>query len=143
MKRKTAVENENPGNDKRRLRRVRVSISVIYRVHEPLTIRLLTSDREIRANMLDLTEEGLAILTDYDLPVSTIILIRFTLFRVDDDDVSLYGPVEIAGEVRYNANEGGEHRLGIRFTGISDEDKRQIGKFTARSLEKLDNGKRT
>ena len=134
------MESEYPGSERRKIKRVRVSLSVIYRVNEPLTVRLLTAEREIRATMLDLSEEGMAILTDYDVPVSTILLMRFTLFRVDKDDVSFYGPLEITGEVRDNVKKDGECRVGIRFLKIEEDDKREVANFAKMVMDVLTKG---
>lgn len=132
------MEEQFPGSERRRSKRVRVSLSVIYRVNEPLTVRLLTADREIKATVLDLSENGMAIITDYDIPPVTQLLIRFTLFKVEREDVSFYGPVEIVGEVRYNTKRDGECRVGINFIKIEEEDKREISNFAKMALDLLD-----
>lgn len=119
----------NSGNERRKLRRVRVSLSVTYRINEPVTVRLLTANREIKATMLDLSEEGMGILTDYDIPISTRLMMRFSLFKVDNKDVGFYGPVEIVGEVRYNIKTDGEYRLGIYFIKMNVQDKVEIANF--------------
>lgn len=125
------------GSDRRRTKRVRVSLSVIYRINEPLTVRLLTANREIKATILDLSESGMAILTDYDIPEKTELLMRFTLFKVEKDDVSFYGPVEITGEVRYSARQNGECRLGINFIKIEEEDRKEIANFASTAFKLL------
>ena len=57
-------------------------------------------------------------------------MIKFTLFRVENDDVSFYGPMEINGEVRYNMPLGGnEYRLGFCFTKLNKQDKIEIANF--------------
>jgi hypothetical protein len=44
--------------------------------------------------------------------------------------VSFYGPMDIAGEVRYNMALGGnEFRLGISFKKIKGQDKTEIANF--------------
>ncbi|MDD5730660.1 MAG: PilZ domain-containing protein [Candidatus Omnitrophica bacterium] len=132
------MEESYSGAERRRTKRVRVSLSVIYRVNEPLTVRLLTADREIKATILDLSEQGMAIVSDYDIPKLSVVMMRFTLFKVDKEDVSFYGPVEIAGEVRYNQKDGDEYRLGIHFTKIDPEDKREIANFANTAIKLLD-----
>ena len=127
-----------PDNNRRKFRRVRVNLTIIYRVDEPLSARLVVGGKEIEAAMLDLSEGGMSILTDYNLTASTIILIRFTLFKVDRQDVSFYGPVEIMGEVRYNTRlSNNEYRLGICFTRIEEKDKVEIRNFVDSAINLL------
>jgi len=55
--------------------------------------------------------------TDRDIPVCTVLSMRFTLLKVKEELIKFTGPMEITGEVRSNtALEGHEHRLGIYFT---------------------------
>ncbi|MDD5255675.1 MAG: PilZ domain-containing protein [Candidatus Omnitrophica bacterium] len=118
------------GSDRRRFKRARVSLTVVYRVNEPLSARMLTSDKEVQATVVDLSEGGMAAITNYPITSGTVLLIRFTLFKVDKDDVSFYGPVEITGEVRYNILlDKDQYRLGIEFIKIDDQDRREIASF--------------
>ena len=117
-------------SEQRRFKRMKINLSVIFRLARPAAIRLLVGNKEIRATMLDLSEEGLSMLTNYDIPKSTALLIKFTLFKVENDDVSFYGPMEILGEVRYNMPLGGnEYRLGIYYKKIKAQDKIEISNF--------------
>ncbi len=125
------------GSDRRKAKRVRVSLSVIYRINEPLDVRFLTTNKEVKATMLDLSERGMAILTDLSVPINTVLLMRFTLFKVDAQDVSFYGPVEIEGTVRYSVKEGTEFRLGVEFTKIEAEDQKEISNFAQAAIAAL------
>jgi len=124
------VEDKFSSSEQRRFKRMKINLSVIFRLARPVAIRLLIGNKEIRATMLDLSEEGLSMLTNYDIPKSTALLIKFTLFKVENDDVSFYGPMEILGEVRYNMPLGGnEYRLGIYYKKIKAQDKIEISNF--------------
>jgi len=124
------TESKVFNREHRRFRRIRVNLSVIYRIAKPFGIRMVIGNKEIRATMLDLSEGGISVLTNYDIPISSQLLIKFTLFRVENDDVSFYGPMEITGEVRYNMPLGGnEYRLGICFTKLAKQDKTEIADF--------------
>jgi c-di-GMP-binding flagellar brake protein YcgR len=80
--------------------------------------------------MLDLSEGGLSLLTNYNIPVQTVLLLKFTLFKVENDDVSFYGPMAIDADVRYNIPLGGEeYRVGVRFSKITNQDKSEIANF--------------
>ncbi|MFA6216626.1 MAG: PilZ domain-containing protein [Candidatus Omnitrophota bacterium] len=130
----TVMGSDYSGSERRRGKRVRVSLSVIYRINEPLAVRLLTANKEIKATMIDLSKSGMAIFTDYEIPVNTVLMIRFTLFKVEKDDVSFYGPVEITGEIKYCVKEVDECRLGVQFISISDKDKQEIENFAAMAI---------
>jgi c-di-GMP-binding flagellar brake protein YcgR len=122
--------NISKGKDSRKFRRLRVNLSVIYRIDRPSSVRMLIGNREIRATMLDLSEGGLSLLTNYNIPVQSVLLLKFTLFKVENDDVSFYGPMSIDADVRYNIPLGGdEYRVGVRFIKIKNQDKFEIANF--------------
>jgi c-di-GMP-binding flagellar brake protein YcgR len=124
------VDAQEAYAEKRKFKRVRVCIGVVYRVNEPTSVRVVTKDSEIEARLLDLSEGGIALLTEYDLPVSTVIFITFTLFKIDTADIGFYGPMKITGEVRYNVSmEDKMRRLGISFIELEDDDRREIASF--------------
>jgi c-di-GMP-binding flagellar brake protein YcgR len=75
--------------------------------------------KDIEARMLDVSQGGMAMVTNYDIPVSTILSMRFTVLKVDKEIINFSGPLEVTGEVRSNVPaERDEHRLGIYFTKI-------------------------
>ena len=136
------MDNEYSGLEKRQFKRARVSLTVVYRANEPISLRMLTSEKDIQATMVDLSEGGMAILANYSMPVSTVLLIRFTLFRVNKEDVSFYGPVSITGEVRYNTMIDKDlYRIGICFTKIEEKDRCEITDFVkmVSNISKTDN----
>jgi hypothetical protein len=105
------------GSERRQSKRLRMNCTVIYRVNEPVTARFMMAGRDIQAKMLDISQNGMAMVTDYDIPQSTVLSMRFTLLKVKPDVVNFSGPMEIVGEVRSNiAEENNSHRLGIYFT---------------------------
>jgi c-di-GMP-binding flagellar brake protein YcgR len=117
------------GNQERRKSdRVRANITVFYKVHQPLAMRLVISGKEVESTMLDLSEGGLSMLTDFDLVMGTTLIIRFTLFSVGAS-VTFYGPVEIRGEIRHRDQHANRWRIGLCFTELSDKDKQEITKF--------------
>jgi c-di-GMP-binding flagellar brake protein YcgR len=136
------MDGEYSGVERRQFRRARVSLTVVCRINEPLSVRMLTADKEIQATMVDLSENGMAILTNYLIPGSTVLLMRFTLFKVNKKDVSFYGPVSITGEVRYSARIDKDlYRVGVCFTKIEEQDRREIADFakTALNISKTEN----
>jgi hypothetical protein len=69
--------------------------------------------------MLDVSQGGMAMVTNYDIPVATVLSMRFTLLKVDKEIINFSGPLQVTGEVRSNIPaEKDEHRLGICFTKV-------------------------
>jgi hypothetical protein len=105
------------GSERRVAKRLRMNCTVIYRVNEPVTARFMMAGRDIQAKMVDISQNGMAMVTDYDIPQATVLSMRFTLLKVKPDVVNFSGPMEIIGEVRSNTvEEDNSHRLGIYFT---------------------------
>ncbi len=124
------MQDENNMNNRRLSNRVRVSLTVFYRVHKPLTVQMIIGGKLIEARMSDLSESGMAILTEHNVPTSSEMLIRFTLFKSDEQDVGFYGPVEIVGQVCYNNRlSENEYRLGVNFIKMEERDKKEIRDF--------------
>lgn len=125
------MENNFPNEERRKVARIKLRMAVIYHVDKPTTVRMQLEDKEILAILLDLSENGMAISTKYDIPAQTIISIKFTLLRINlDAKVDSYGPIEITGEVRNNiVLEQNNHRLGIYFIKIADKEKAELSKF--------------
>ncbi len=117
--------------DRRRFQRLKLNLSVNYRVDEPWYVRLKFKGQEIEATALNLSEGGLALLTDYDIPVASLLLLKFSLFKLDrSGEVSFYNPVEINGQVRTNlVCEKNQFRLGLCFVRQESSADSSIGEF--------------
>jgi c-di-GMP-binding flagellar brake protein YcgR len=109
--------NTYNGVERRQSKRERMNCTVIYRVDQPVDARFSLHGQDIHARMLDISQKGMAMVTDKDIPISTILLMRFTLLKVKDELVKFSNPMEITGEVRSNTPlTERERRLGIYFT---------------------------
>jgi len=118
------------GVERRKARRIRVSLQAIYRIDKPISLRMVTADKEVEAVMLDLSEMGMAVVTKYDIPVSTILLLRFTLFNYGKYGGGFYGPMSITAEVRSRLKvENDLYRIGVYFTQVSEKDRQAISDF--------------
>ena len=123
--------NRHWSSDRRRFQRLKVNLAVAYEVYQPLYLRSILAGQEIKAAALDLGGGGMAILTNYNIPVLSTLLIKFLFFKTDKEGrVSFSEPVDIAGEVRsvipYPNN---EYRLGIAFKGIGQNEENHIVHF--------------
>jgi len=119
------------GQEKRKTPRLLLRLAVIYKVDQPLVVRMRVGEREVLATTLDLSEGGMALSTNFDIPLLTVLAIKFSLLKSNaDGTVKCYGPMEIIGEVRSNIPlEKKRYRIGICFLNISEKDKAEISKF--------------
>lgn len=114
-------------SERRHNKRLRLNCTVIYRLNEPVSAKFIMSGKDIQAEMVDISQHGMAMVTNHDIPVATVLSMRFTILKVEKDIVNFSGPVEITGEVKSNVSQDGSHRLGIYFTKMKRLDKSQYG----------------
>jgi len=120
------------GADRRQFKRLRLkfSVTVVFSKDKPIDVHISDGTKEYRAIMLDISEGGMSIIADVNIPISTNIWVKFTLARVENECVDFYGVMEMKGEVRYNIPlEDGTFRLGICFVDISERHRTDIINF--------------
>jgi c-di-GMP-binding flagellar brake protein YcgR len=126
------MENGYSGVERRRHKRVRVRLNVVFRKNEPLDVRIRTLEGETRAQMVDISESGMAIISNVAIPIATVLWIRFTLSKAEKESVSFYGTAEVLGKVVNSAPHGHDvFRLGILFLEVDDVSKREIANFVS------------
>ena len=126
------MSEDYSGQERRRFKRIEVDFTVFYRVYSPLAVRMRIGDREINALALDISEGGMAVLTSEGAPLSSIATVKFIM--LDENTISTESrtrSIVVQGEVRYNfwMEKEKEYRLGIKFTGLSDDDRNFIANF--------------
>lgn len=99
---------------------------------------MLVGGHEVKALMLDLSIAGMAIETEYNVPVATVIFISFTLINLHvEDEEKRSQKIDVVGIVRNNILlDARDWRLGIEFTKIAEEDKTAIDEFIHMALKK-------
>ncbi|MFA5363483.1 MAG: PilZ domain-containing protein [Candidatus Omnitrophota bacterium] len=120
------------GPERRQSKRVRVNLSVMYRTKGALDVCIQTERGEFSATMVDIGEGGLAILTGAELDRSSLIWVKFTLLKPNENQVSFdfFGLVECLGEIRDTTLlSDGCYRVGIAFTRIDEDCKKDIARF--------------
>ncbi|MFC1658116.1 PilZ domain-containing protein [Candidatus Omnitrophota bacterium] len=129
------MDNTYQGPERRQTPRVKIDFFVVYKVNRPTETNMWIGEREVKSRMVDLSEVGMAILTNYDIPALTVLSMKFTLMNLYSNEGEKIRTIEITGEVRYNKLlENNEHRLGISFTQIAEEDKLAIANFKKKIL---------
>ena len=131
------MDNAYQGPERRQFLRVEVEFFVTYKVDRPVEVHAWISNKEINALMLDLSEAGMAIVTNFDIPMTTVLSLKFTLIDLQADQEKQVKLINMTGEVRNSALvENDEHRLGISFTEISEEDKSAIADFVKMAMKR-------
>jgi c-di-GMP-binding flagellar brake protein YcgR len=126
------MSKDYSGQERRRFKRVEVNFTVLYRVNFPLEVRMRIGDREINALALDISEGGMAVLISEDIPLSSIATVKFIM--LNENTISTENrtkSIVVQGEVRYHfwMEKEKEYRLGIKFTGLSEDDRNFITNF--------------
>lgn len=130
------MHGEYPDNERRKFQRLKVQITIIYQVNRPLYVRVLIGNKEIEAITLDLSEGGMALLTDYDIPVASALSMEFMIYEVDKrNNFRFYKSIKVIGEVASNILlEDNKRRLGICFTLIDEVTKSEIKNFVEKGI---------
>ena len=118
----------NGYQERRRFKRLKAKFIVYFKVDKSLEGCITFEDKETNALMIDIGEGGVAITTNYDIPVSTTLSIEFTLMNnnayIENDRTAV---IKVAGKVGNGGsiNEK-ERRLGIIFLDIREAEKEAI-----------------
>ena len=67
------------GNERRSSKRLRMNCTVVYRVNEPPSARFVMQGQDIDAKMIDISKGGMGMITDRDIPVSTLLSMRYSI----------------------------------------------------------------
>jgi c-di-GMP-binding flagellar brake protein YcgR len=103
---------------------------LVYKIVQPFEVVSKIGSEDISAVMTDLSEGGLAFISAYQLPVSTIVNAKFTVMTRDIGGRSKGTKLEIKCEVVNTLSlSKGEYRSGARFINITDEKRRMINDF--------------
>jgi c-di-GMP-binding flagellar brake protein YcgR len=127
---------ENKSNQERRgSERVDAAFTLIYSVENPYSLRIsLGLADDIDAIMVNLSESGMAIITRHDLPIGSQLYIKFNIIDLRLEGEERRRHMEIVAESVSNVRlPKASHRIGIRFTRISNEDKEAIKNFVKRN----------
>jgi len=124
------------GIERRRFKRLSVKFSVAYLVQRPTEVAMRVGNQKIEADMLDLSEEGMAIKTAYNIPLGTSLLIHFILVYAYESYENIVQEMEIEGSIVNRAELPGHFfKLGIHFAKIKPEDRKVIYDFVRSSTK--------
>ncbi|MBD3246971.1 MAG: hypothetical protein GF333_08215 [Candidatus Omnitrophica bacterium] len=126
--RKGACMKEKSASERRKHSRAKVDFTLTYAFQRPFLIQIVMGKREFEAEMVDLSEGGLALLTQERLSDEDRLKIKFTLVNptvTSMEDRML--EMNITGKIVYQKKAGGgNYRIGIAFEDIASQDKKAI-----------------
>ncbi len=125
------MSEESQGRERRKSERIDAAFTLSYNIEKSYTLRVnLGVIGSVDALMVDLSDIGMAIITNYEIPKGAQLYIKFDLIntRLSGDD--RWRSMKITGETVSNVKlEGENYRIGIRFNRVSEEDKEAIRNF--------------
>lgn len=125
------MEDNLKDQERRRSERIDVAFTLTYYLEKPYTLRIsLGLVDSVEAVMLNLSDLGMAIITSYDIPQGAQLYIKFDLINMRLNGDERWRSMKITGETTSNINLADKnHRIGIHFNKISEEDKAAIRNF--------------
>ncbi len=123
--------------ERRQHKRIKVRFTVSCEIYNSPRVVMVVGGKSLYALMIDLSQDGMAIETKYNLPIKSILFMKFTLINhFADSDGNRFKEMEMVGEVKDCIPfEERRYRVGIMFTKIADKDKEAIGDFVKRAIK--------
>jgi len=125
------MEEGSQGQERRKSERLDVAFTLIYNEEKSHpSCKSLGLVNGVESVMVNLSDLGMAIITDYDIPLGMKLYIKFNLInmRLAGDDRWRY--VKTTGAVVSDTKlKDKSHKIGIRFDKITEEDKLAIADF--------------
>jgi c-di-GMP-binding flagellar brake protein YcgR len=119
------------GKERRKSERIDVAFTLTYSLEQSYTLHIsLGLVDSVEAVMVNLSDLGMAIITNYDIPRGAHLYIKFNLINMRLSGDERWRFMKITGEAVSNVELPDEnHRIGIRFNKISEEDREAIKNF--------------
>ena len=119
------------GRERRKSERLDVAFTLTYNIEKPhassTSLGLINGIDSLMVNLSDL---GMAITAEHDIPLGTQLYIEFNLINLRLIGDARWRHVKIIGVVISDlALSNTNHKIGIRFNKISEEDKMAIRDF--------------
>lgn len=119
-------------DDRRVFKRMATSLLLMFRVKSPFEVHLQMRGQEADAVAQDISEGGLGMFTNYEIPAGARVSMKF---RISNDAALLekdsYRAFELEGDVRYTimVRKEMDYRLGIQFLSASEADRNFITNY--------------
>ncbi len=118
------------GVERRKFKRIRVDFSVTYLIREPMDVSMHVGGEKKKTIMFDLSEEGMAIKSECEIPSGALLFINFNLLYASKRGGDIKQEMGIEGRVVNRlALADKAFRYGIHFQKIKPEERRAIADF--------------
>ncbi len=124
------------GKDRRKFKRVKANSMITLKISslaEVLTeVQVEIRGGNIAGVMIDISEGGIALITEQNIPVSALTMVKFFLYNDSPLSKESNRTIEPRAEIRYNLKlKEREHRLGLAFRILSDDDRLFIANYVS------------
>ena len=118
------------GFERRKNNRAKANFLVLYDIDPKLKVRLTIKRKIFNAIAKNLSEAGMAILTNVDLPVDMSVHVDLTLCNMKEADLSKrIRRIQVGCRTCYSSSvPDGAYKVGLQFLDLSEEDHRFIAK---------------
>jgi len=118
------------GAERRKFQRIKVHFTVSYLIREPMDVSMRVGGEKVKTIMFDLSEEGMAIKSEFDMPNGATLLIIFFLLYASSGIGDIKQEMQIEGRVvNRTPLTDGAFRYGIHFEKIKLDDRKAIADF--------------
>ncbi len=116
--------------EKRKYARSPARFMIEFKVQGPFEVITTFGQRIATSVMVDISEGGVAFNTGDELPIGTILSMKFILIKQSDIRRSEVSKIKVTGEVR-NIRQIGKraYRIGVFFANIATKDKKVLDDF--------------
>jgi c-di-GMP-binding flagellar brake protein YcgR len=125
------MESQYKGPERRKGLRAKTNFLVLYDIDPQLKVRLTIKRKIFNAIAKNLSEIGMAILTNIELPVDASANLNFTLYNSKEPDLARRVR-QIAVDCRTCYSfpvPDGAYQVGLKFINLTAEDRRHIAKY--------------
>lgn len=113
--------------EKRKFKRKQITLVVTYHDNMVLGMQVRRGKSEYSATMIDISEEGMALLTDMNLPKGAMMTVKFSLADKKDQAPKI---ALLTAKVMNAAPAGqGRFRVGIQFQDLNKENRERLKAF--------------
>jgi hypothetical protein len=116
-------------NEKRKFKRIPVNFDLLYKVQLPAAVSLKIGSIELPAIAQDISEGGLGLLTDFDIPPEALLKVKFSIVNENALGQKKTQNFELDVQVCYCMRAKNVYRLGVSFLNIVLSDRLFISNY--------------
>lgn len=125
------MKSQYEGPERRESARVKTDFPILYEVDPRSRVLLIINRTLFDAIAKNISEGGIAILTNVDLPVDASVNVNLTLYNIKEADLwKRIKRIKVDCRTRYSSpTPDGAYMVGLQFLNLSEEDRRFIANY--------------